>query len=114
MKIIKKYWALILGVILGIFGIIVAITKNYTTKQVDKIDEQIDDNDQQIDIITGKEQVIEDQRDHVKQTIVEQENAIKETELAKETIHPEIPKTVADAKENILNNINRRGRKKKS
>ena len=114
MKIIKQYWALILGAILGIFGIIIAITKNYTTKQVDKIDEQIDDNDQQIDILTGKAQVIEDQREHVKQTIVEQETAIEETELAKETIHPETPETVADAKENILNNINRRGRKKKS
>ena len=36
------------------------------------------------------------------------------TKDAKDAIQPETPETVADAKENILNNINRRGRKKKS
>lgn len=115
MKTIKKYWALIVGAILGIFGIIIAAKKKHTNNQVDKIDQKIDDNDQQIDILTGKIQVVEEQREDVKQDIQEQEAAIEATKDAKETIQPEEPKTVADAKENILNNTNRRrGRKKKS
>lgn len=115
MKTIKKYWALIVGAILGILGIIVAAKKKQTDKQLDKIDQKIDDNNQQIDIITGKVEVIEEQREEVKQDIEEQQEQIDATKDAKETIQPEEPKTVASAKENILNNTNRRrGRKKKS
>lgn len=115
MKTIKKYWALIIGAILGLFGIIVAAKKRQADKQVDKIDQKIDNNDQQIDIISGKIEIIEDQREDVKQDIEEQQTEIDATKDAKETIQPETPKTVADAKENILNNTNRRrGRKKKS
>jgi septal ring factor EnvC (AmiA/AmiB activator) len=114
MKIIKKYWALILGAILGIFGIVVAAMKKHDNKQADKIDQKIDDNNQQIDILTGKTEVIEDQRNAVKQTIDEQETAIEATKDAKETIQPETPKTVADAKENILAKSNKRGKRKNS
>lgn len=114
MKIIKKYWALIIGAILGIFGIVIALMKKQTNKRVDKIDQQTDRNDQQIDILTGKIEVVEDQREEVKQDIKEQEAAAEETKDAKDSIKPETPKTVADAKENILNKTKRRGRKKKS
>jgi septal ring factor EnvC (AmiA/AmiB activator) len=114
MKIIKKYWALIVGTILGIFGIVFAAKKKQTDKQVDQIDQKIDDNNQQIDIITGNVAAIEDQREDVKQDIKQQEEEIKSTEEAKETIQPETPNTVADAKENILNKTKKRGRKKKS
>jgi hypothetical protein len=115
MKIIKKYWALIVGAILGIFGIVIAAKKKHDNKQADKIDQKIDDNNQQIDILTGKTEVIEDQREDIKQDIVEQEIVIDATKDAKETIQPEEPKNVSDAKETILNNTNRRrGRKKKS
>jgi uncharacterized protein YoxC len=115
MKTIKKYWALILGAILGIFGIVIAIIKKHDSKQADKIDQKIDDNNQQIDILTGKIEVVEEQREDVKQDIEEQVAAIETTKDAKETIQPETPETVAGAKENILNNINRRrGRKRKS
>ena len=114
MKTIKKYWALIVGAILGIFGIVIALKKKHDNKQADKIDQQIDDNNQQVDIITGKIEVIEEQREDIKEDIKAQEQTIKETEEAKETIQPETPATVADAKENILNKTTRRGRKKKS
>ncbi len=115
MKTIKKYWALILGAILGIFGIVIAIMKKHDNKQADKIDQKIDDNNQQIDILTGKIEVVEEQREDVKQDIEEQVAAIEATKDAKDAIQPETPETVADAKENILNNTNRRrGRKKKS
>ena len=114
MKTIKKYWALILSAVLGIFAIIIAATKKQTNKRVDKIDQKIDDNNQQIDIITGKVEVIEEQREEVKQDIEEQQEQIDATKDAKETIQPEEPKTVASAKENILNKTKRRGRKKKS
>ena len=114
MKTIKKYWALILSAVLGIFAIIIAATKKQTNKRVDKIDQKIDDNNQQIDILTGKIEVVEDQREEVKQDIKEQEAAAEETKNAKDSIEPETPKTVADAKENILNKTKRRGRKKKS
>jgi len=114
MKLIKKYWALIVGALLGIFSIVIAIMKKQDNKKADKIDQKIDDNDQQIDILTGKIEVVEDQREEVKQDIEEQEAAAEETKDAKDSIEPETPKTVADAKENILNKTKRRGRKKKS
>lgn len=114
MKTIKKYWALILGAILGIFGIVIAIIKKHNNKQADKIDQKIDDNNQHVDILAGKIEVVEEQRHDVKQDIEEHVAAIEATKDAKDTIQPETPETVADAKENILNNINRRGRKKKS
>lgn len=115
MKTIKKYWALILGAILGIFAIVIAVTKRNNNKQSDKIDQQIDDNNQHVDILTGKIEVVEEQRDAVKQDIEEQETAIEAIKDAKESIQPETPETIADAKENILNNTTRRrGRKRKS
>jgi glycine cleavage system H lipoate-binding protein len=88
--------------------------KKYDNKQADKIDQKIDDNNQQIDILTGKIKVVEDQRKDVKQDIEEQIAAIESTKDAKEIIQPETPKSVTDAKENILNNTNRRSRKRKS
>lgn len=114
MKKIKKYWALIVGALLGIIGIVIAIIKKQDNKKTDKIDQKIDNNNQQIDILTGKIEVVEDQREDVKQDIEEQVAAIEATKDAKETIQPATPKTVADAKENILNKTNRRGRKRKS
>lgn len=116
MKIIKKYWALLVGAILGIFAIIVAVIKKQDNKQLDKLDQNIDDNNQQIDIITGKTEIIEDQREDVKQDIKEQEAAIEQTVEAKESIQPETPKTVSAAKQNILNKTSKkpRGRKKNS
>lgn len=116
MKMIKQYWALILGAVATFFAIIIALVKKQDNDQVDKLDQQIDDNDQQIDVLTGKIEVIEDQREEIKNTISEQEQVIEQTQEAKEEIKPETPKTVSAAKQNILDKTSKksRGRNKKS
>jgi len=114
MKTIKKYWALIVGGLLTLFAIFVAFFKKHEKKQVSKIDQKIDTNNSKIDQLQGKTDVIEDQRSQVKQELDDLVDQIEQTKEAKETIQPETPKTVADAKENILNKTKKRGRKKKA
>ena len=110
MKTIKQYWALILGAFATFAAIIIALVKKQDNDQADKIDQQIDDNNQQVDILTGKIEVIEDQREEIKNTISEQEQAIEQTQEAKEEIKPESPKTVAAAKQNILDKTSKKSR----
>jgi len=110
MKLIKKYWAAIVGAILALVAIIFANDK-INKKKVSKIDKKIDDNNQQIAVLQGKTEVIDDQRNAVKQDIRDTKQDIATLQTAKETIEPtELP---ADkAKQNILNKT-RRGRKPK-
>lgn len=103
MKLIKKYWALIIGALLALFGIIISVKKKYDDKQLDKADKQIDTNKQQVDIISGKVEIIESQRDAIKQDIEKDKLEISELQDLKDNIKPTQPDTVADAKQNILN-----------
>lgn len=109
MKTIKKYWALIVGAILGIFGIVIAAKKKHDNKQADKIDQKIDDNKQQNDIISGKADVIEDQRNAIKHHIKEQEEKIEEIKLSKKSVKP---KKSSSTKENILNKTTKKKKQK--
>ena len=101
-KFIKKYWAIIVGAIVALVGILIASNKKSNEKQLDKLDQQIDDNNQQVDIITGKLDVISEQRDAVKTDIKELETELEVLETSKDSIKTEKPKTAKQAKENIL------------
>ena len=111
MKTIKKYWAAIIGGILALFAIIIAIFKKHEKKQVSKIEEKIDDNKSKIDQLQGKTDVIETQRTQVKEELDDLVDQIKQTKDAKKNIQPTTPKSVVDAKENILNKTKKRNKK---
>lgn len=111
MKMIKKYWAIIVGAVLAIFGIAVATKKKVDDKQNAKAAKKIDDNNQQVDIITGKVDVIEDQRnatkEEVKDLIAEVETLIE----TKDEVVVEKPKSTKQTKQNILNKTNKKRKK---
>jgi len=110
MKTIKKYWGIIVGAILTIIAIIFA-TDKYNKKKITKIDKKIDDNNQQFDVIQGKTEIIDKQRNNVKQQIDKTKTDIETLQDAKDNIQiTELP--VDQAKQNILNKT-RRGRKSK-
>ena len=111
MKTIKKYWAAIIGGILTLFAIIIAIFNKHEKKQVSKIEEKIDDNKSKIDQLQGKTDVIETQRTQVKEELDDLVDQIKQTKDAKKNIQPTTPKSVVDAKENILNKTKKRNKK---
>ena len=111
MKTIKKYWAAIIGGILTLFAIIIAIFNKHEKKQVSKIEEKIDNNKSKIDQLQGKTDVIETQRTQVKEELDDLVDQIKQTKDAKKNIQPTTPKSVVDAKENILNKTKKRNKK---
>jgi septal ring factor EnvC (AmiA/AmiB activator) len=111
MKTIKKYWAVIIGGILSFFAIIIAIFNKHKKKQVSKIEEKIDDNKSKIDQLQGKTDVIETQRTQVKEELDDLVDQIKQTKDAKKNIQSTTPKSVVDAKENILNKTKKRNKK---
>jgi uncharacterized protein (DUF3084 family) len=104
---LKKYWAIIVGTIIAAFGVAFVANKKSEEKQLDKLDDQIDDTKQQVDIITGKVEVISEQRDAVKTDIKESENDLQVLKQAKDAIKTEKPKTAKQAKENILSKTNK-------
>jgi uncharacterized coiled-coil DUF342 family protein len=112
MKMIKKYWAILVGAIIAIIGIFAVTSRRNSDKKSDKLKKQIDDNTQQVNQLQGKVDVIEEQRESVKTEIEQHEQTIEELKHKKENIVVEEAKTVQAAKENILNKT-RRGRKPK-
>ena len=109
MKTIKKYWAIIIGAVLALFGIAVAAKKKHDDNQIAKTDKKIDDNKNYVSNLQGKIDAVETQRDEVKDQIQAQEQVIAKLEDKKENIVVE-ERTVSDAKENILKKT-KRGRK---
>lgn len=108
MKTIKKYWAIIAGIILAIIAAIF-VNDKFNKKKVTKLDKKIDDNNQQIDQLQGKTEIIEEQRIEIKEEIQETKTEIEELQTAKEELRVE-ERPVDAAKQNILNKT-RRGRK---
>jgi uncharacterized protein HemX len=111
MKIIKKYWAIIVGAILAAFGIGIAVNKKLNDKQLAKSDKKIDDNKQQADVISGKVDAIEDQKTDIKKDIKALTADVKELEEKKQEVTTTTPKTAKQAKENILNKTNKKKKK---
>jgi len=111
MKIIKKYWAIIIGSIVAAFGMAIAINRKTTVKAVKKLDKQIDNNTHQVDIISGKVDAIENQKTEVKKDILTAETKVKALEDKKQNIKVELSKTANQAKTNILNKTNKKKKK---
>ena len=115
MKLIKKYWTWILGIIGTVIGILF-LTKKYNDRKLTKTAKQIDDNNQKIDKLDGKIDVIQDQRKDAVENVNQIKDDIKELEEQKDNINPE-PEikdlSVSEVKQDILNKTKRRGRKPK-
>jgi septal ring factor EnvC (AmiA/AmiB activator) len=111
MKTIKKYWAIIVGAILALFGIAVAAKKKHDDNQITKTDKKIDDNKQQADVLSGKIEAIEDQKTQVKQDLAELIADVKNLKDKKQTVNVTTNKPAKEAKENILNKTNKRKKK---
>ena len=111
MKTIKKYWAIIVGAVLALFGITVAVKKKVDDKQNAKAAKKIDDNKQQVDVISGKIDVIEDQRDVAKEEVRDLIDKVDTLIDSKEDVVTEKPKTAKQAKQNILNKTNKNKKK---
>ena len=108
MKTIKKYWAIIAGVILAIIAAIF-VSDKLNKKKIEKTDKQLDDNNHKLDQLQGKTEVIEEQRQEVIEEIKETKTEIEELQTAKEDLQIE-ERPIDEAKQNILNKT-RRGRK---
>ena len=111
MKTIKKYCVFIVGAIVAIIGIFAVTLSKRTNKKLEKTAKQIDDNNQQIDIIQGKTELVDEQRVNVKQRITKKQATINELKTEKETVVIR-PVEIEDAKENIIKKT-RRGRPSK-
>lgn len=113
MKTIKKYWALIVGSVIALFGLTAFLAKRNRSKQVDKIDAAIDQNAKQVDVNAGKIDVIEDIKTDIKQDVVEIKQQIEDTKQKKQSITPKKPKSAKAAKENVLSKTNKKKTVKK-
>jgi uncharacterized protein YoxC len=111
MKTIKMYWKWIVAGLVAILGILAVTQSKRNNKKLEKTAKQIDDNNQQIDIIQGKTELVEEQRITVKQDIAKKQAKIDELKTEKETINIE-PVAIESAKENIIKKT-RRGRPSK-
>jgi uncharacterized protein YoxC len=111
MKTIKLYWKWMVAGLVAILGILAITQSKRTNKKLEKTAKQIDDNNQQIDIIQGKTELVEEQRVTVKQRIAKKQATIDELKTEKETIMVG-PVAIESAKENIIKKT-RRGRPSK-
>jgi hypothetical protein len=110
MKMIKKYWAVIVGFVAALLGLI-WITKTSSAKKQSDLDSKIKSNEKQVDVLAGKVEVVEAQRAEVKTEIKAEKEIIADLKQQKENIKPAERQT-ADAKQNILNKSARNKKKK--
>ena len=110
MKMIKKYWAVIVGFVAALLGLI-WITKTTSAKKQSDLNAKIKSNEKQVDVLAGKIEVIEDQRVEVKTEIKAEKEVIADLKQQKETVKPATRPT-ADAKQNILDKSSRNKKKK--
>ena len=110
MKMIKKYWAVIVGFIAALLGLI-WITKTSSAKKQSDLNAKIKSNEKQVDVLSGKIEVIEDQRVEVKTEIVTEKKVIEDLKQQKETVNP-VARPTAAAKQNILDKSSRNKKKK--
>jgi len=110
MKMIKKYWAVIVGVVAAVLGLI-WITKASSAKKQSDLNKKIKSNEKQVDVLAGKVEVIEDQRVAVKTEIKAEKEVIADLKQQKETIKP-ATRPITAAKQNILDKTSRNKKKK--
>ena len=105
LTIIKKYWKLITGSILTLFGIGLLASKQ-TEAKVDTIDREIEHNNDVIDKIDTDIIAVEKEKTKVIKTIVTKKAQVKKLETEKTNV-PKKYKTVAEAKQNIIKKTQR-------
>ena len=110
MKMIKKYWAIIVGFVVALLGLIY-ITKKSSEKKQSDLGNKIKSNEKQVDGLAGKVEEIEEQRVEVKTEIVTEKKVIEDLKQQKETIKP-ATRPAAAAKQNILDKTTRNKKKK--
>ncbi len=108
---IKKYWAIIIGILAGVIGVFFLIKSTKKENTVDNelpdIKQKIDTNNQQIQDVDKKLEQIEEQKVDVKKKITDKKDLVKILEDSKKNV-PEEKKDAAAAKKNILNKTRRR------
>jgi hypothetical protein len=109
MKMIKQYWALIVGGILALLGLTAYFGKKISKKKTDKLDTAIDQNNKQVDINAGKIDVIEDIKQDILEDVIDLKTEIDslQKQKAKPTTTKK-PKTAKAAKDNILSKTNKK------
>jgi septal ring factor EnvC (AmiA/AmiB activator) len=109
-KSIKAIYVFLAGIV---STIVVAVLLFGKKKQTVTTPEQVVKNNSDIDKIEGKIEVIEEQREEIKNDIKTQERVIEDLTIEKQTIKPVKQTNAADAKDNILNVVkkSKRGRK---
>jgi uncharacterized membrane-anchored protein YhcB (DUF1043 family) len=110
-SLIKKYWAVIVGIIAGIIGILFLIIKTKKDVSVDKVlpevKEKLDSNNNEIKIVDEQIEHIQEEKIEVKKKITEKKELVKILEESKKDI-PVETRSVSEAKTNILNKTKRR------
>jgi Tfp pilus assembly protein PilN len=115
MKLIKKYWKLITGAIIALFGISVLHTnKDKIAKAFDDdskakniVDDKVKQNNIAIEKIEEKIEEVKQEQVVVKKRIHKKKRKVKELEDAKKDV-PVIDRTLAEAKQNILKKTERK------
>ena len=105
LTLIKKYWKLITGSILTLFGIGLLVSRQTETK-VDVIDREIEHNNDAIDKIDIELVEIEKTKTKVVKNIATKKAHVNKLETAKTNV-PKTYKTVAEAKQNIIKKTQR-------
>lgn len=105
LTLIKKYWKLITGSILTLFGIGLLASKQTETK-VDVVDREIEHNNDAIDKIDTEIAVIEKEKTKLVKTISTKKAQVKKLETAKTNV-PKTSRTVTEAKQNIIKKTQR-------
>lgn len=104
MKTIKKYWKLIVGAIVALFGLIFVISRKSTARKLDKTDKKLDDNNKTIDYISGKLERIKEEEKVAKKHVQKLKKELIVATKKKNDIVTE-KRTTEKAKENILKKI---------
>jgi|ETNvirenome_6_85_1030632.scaffolds.fasta_scaffold150202_1 septal ring factor EnvC (AmiA/AmiB activator) len=104
MKTIKKYWKLIVGAIVALFGLIFVISRKSTARKLDKTDKELDDNNKTIDYISGKLERIKEEEKVAKEHVQKLKKELIVATKKKNDIVTE-KRTTEKAKENILKKI---------
>ena len=106
LTLIKKYWKLITGSILTLFGIGLLASKQ-TDAKVEAIDREIEHNNNAIDKIDTEIIAVEKEKTKVIKTIVTKKARVKKLETEKQNV-PKVDRTVAEAKQNIIKKTQRK------
>jgi len=113
MKLIKKYWKLFTGAIIAIFGVSVLYThKNNildnakATEPKNIVDDKIKENEAVVEKAEVKIEQIEEHKQVIKKRNNRKKRKVKDLETAKTDV-PNIDRTLAEAKQNIINKTKR-------